>query len=188
VKCRGFFFKTGPSLIKSFQGSAASTDRYFLWAPTSTNPGRCCTSAPSWHYYRMAHDKIIIKGACSTTSSASTSKSPRPLVVITGSASTLAFDTIYAETASCRIALVLCPPVPGADGKTGRRVDQALTGHIDRAKTTSKPRSTVGTSMRSTTTCAAVARVGHPLSSCNKEITSQTVSQMVDQIMTCQRS
>ena len=142
----------------------------------------------------MAHDKIIIKGACEHNLKCIDVEIPRDrLVVITGISgsgkSTLAFDTIYAEgqrryveslSAYARQFLELMekPDVESIEG-----LSPAIS--IEQKTTSKNPRSTVGTVTEIYDYLRLLfARVGHPhCYSCGKEITAQTVSQMVDQVM-----
>ncbi|MBI1920513.1 MAG: excinuclease ABC subunit UvrA [Geobacter sp.] len=141
----------------------------------------------------MAHDKIIIKGACEHNLKNIDLEIPRDqLVVITGISgsgkSTLAFDTIYAEgqrryveslSAYARQFLELMekPDVESIEG-----LSPAIS--IEQKTTSRNPRSTVGTVTEIYDYLRLLfARVGKPhCYKCGKEIASQTVSQMVDQI------
>ncbi|HEU0264935.1 MAG TPA: excinuclease ABC subunit UvrA [Geobacterales bacterium] len=142
----------------------------------------------------MASNKIIIKGACEHNLKCIDVEIPRDqLVVITGLSgsgkSTLAFDTIYAEgqrryveslSAYARQFLELMekPDVESIEG-----LSPAIS--IEQKTTSKNPRSTVGTVTEIYDYLRLLfARVGHPFCySCGKEITAQTISQMVDQIM-----
>jgi excinuclease ABC subunit A len=142
----------------------------------------------------MAHDSIIIKGACEHNLKCIDVTLPREqLVVVTGISgsgkSTLAFDTIYAEgqrryveslSAYARQFLELMekPDVESIEG-----LSPAIS--IEQKTTSKNPRSTVGTVTEIYDYLRLLfARVGRPhCYQCGKEITAQTVSQMVDQIM-----
>src|SRR5512144_56860 len=115
------------------------------------------------------------------------------LVVITGLSgsgkSSLAFDTIYAEgqrryveslSAYARQFLEQMDK-PDVDSIEG--LSPAIS--IEQKTTSKNPRSTVGTVTEIYDYLRLLfARVGHPhCYNCGREITSQTVSQMVDQIM-----
>ena len=151
-------------------------------------------SALSWHYYRMAHDKIIIKGACEHNLKCIDVEIPRDrLVVITGLSgsgkSTLAFDTIYAEgqrryvESLSAYARQFLEQMEKPDVESIEGLSPAIS--IEQKTTSKNPRSTVGTVTEIYDYLRLLfARIGRPhCTSCNKEITSQTISQMVDQIM-----
>ncbi len=142
----------------------------------------------------MAHDKIIIKGACEHNLKCIDVEIPRDqLVVITGLSgsgkSTLAFDTIYAEgqrryvESLSSYARQFLEQMEKPDVESIEGLSPAIS--IEQKTTSKNPRSTVGTVTEIYDYLRLLfARVGHPhCTSCNKEITSQTVSQMVDQIM-----
>jgi excinuclease ABC subunit A len=142
----------------------------------------------------MAHDKIIIKGACEHNLKCIDVEIPRDrLVVITGLSgsgkSTLAFDTIYAEgqrryvESLSSYARQFLEQMEKPDVESIEGLSPAIS--IEQKTTSKNPRSTVGTVTEIYDYLRLLfARVGHPhCISCNKEITSQTVSQMVDQIM-----
>jgi excinuclease ABC subunit A len=142
----------------------------------------------------MAHDKIIIKGACEHNLKCIDVEIPRDrLVVITGLSgsgkSTLAFDTIYAEgqrryvESLSSYARQFLEQMEKPDVESIEGLSPAIS--IEQKTTSKNPRSTVGTVTEIYDYLRLLfARVGHPhCPSCNKEITSQTVSQMVDQIM-----
>ena len=140
-------------------------------------------------------DKIIIKGAREHNLKNIDIEIPRDkLVVITGLSgsgkSSLAFDTIYAEgqrryveslSAYARQFLEQMDK-PDVDSIEG--LSPAIS--IEQKTTSKNPRSTVGTVTEIYDYLRLLyARIGHPYCySCGREITSQTVSQMVDQIMT----
>ena len=143
----------------------------------------------------MAIDKIVIKRACEHNLKCIDVDIPRDrLVVITGISgsgkSTLAFDTIYAEEAQRRYVESLSayarqfleqmekPDVESIEG-----LSPAIS--IEQKTTSKNPRSTVGTVTEIYDYLRLLfARVGRPSCyNCGREITSQTVSQMVDQIM-----
>jgi len=142
----------------------------------------------------MAHDKIIIKGACEHNLKCIDVEIPRDqLVVITGLSgsgkSTLAFDTIYAEgqrryvESLSSYARQFLEQMEKPDVESIEGLSPAIS--IEQKTTSKNPRSTVGTVTEIYDYLRLLfARIGHPhCPSCNKEITSQTVSQMVDQIM-----
>ncbi len=142
----------------------------------------------------MAHDKIIIKGACEHNLKCIDVEIPRDqLVVITGISgsgkSTLAFDTIYAEgqrryvESLSAYARQFLEQMEKPDVESIEGLSPAIS--IEQKTTSKNPRSTVGTVTEIYDYLRLLfARVGHPhCTSCGKEITSQTVSQMVDQIM-----
>ncbi len=142
----------------------------------------------------MAHDKIIIKGACEHNLKCIDVEIPRDrLVVITGLSgsgkSTLAFDTIYAEgqrryvESLSSYARQFLEQMEKPDVESIEGLSPAIS--IEQKTTSKNPRSTVGTVTEIYDYLRLLfARVGHPhCTSCDKEITSQTVSQMVDQIM-----
>ncbi len=142
----------------------------------------------------MAHDKIIIKGACEHNLKCIDVEIPRDqLVVITGLSgsgkSTLAFDTIYAEgqrryvESLSSYARQFLEQMEKPDVESIEGLSPAIS--IEQKTTSKNPRSTVGTVTEIYDYLRLLfARVGHPhCTACNKEITSQTVSQMVDQIM-----
>ena len=142
----------------------------------------------------MAHDKIIIKGACEHNLKCIDVEIPRDrLVVITGLSgsgkSTLAFDTIYAEgqrryvESLSSYARQFLEQMEKPDVESIEGLSPAIS--IEQKTTSKNPRSTVGTVTEIYDYLRLLfARVGHPhCTSCDKKITSQTVSQMVDQIM-----
>ncbi len=142
----------------------------------------------------MAHDKIIIKGACEHNLKCIDVEIPRDqLVVITGISgsgkSTLAFDTIYAEgqrryvESLSAYARQFLEQMEKPDVESIEGLSPAIS--IEQKTTSRNPRSTVGTVTEIYDYLRLLfARIGHPhCVSCGREITSQTVSQMVDQIM-----
>jgi excinuclease ABC subunit A len=142
----------------------------------------------------MQHDKIIIKGACEHNLKCIDVEIPRDrLVVITGISgsgkSTLAFDTIYAEgqrryvESLSAYARQFLEQMEKPDVESIEGLSPAIS--IEQKTTSKNPRSTVGTVTEIYDYLRLLfARVGHPhCTSCGREITSQTVSQMVDQIM-----
>jgi excinuclease ABC subunit A len=142
----------------------------------------------------MLHDKIIIKGACEHNLKCIDVDIPRDeLVVITGISgsgkSTLAFDTIYAEgqrryvESLSAYARQFLEQMEKPDVESIEGLSPAIS--IEQKTTSKNPRSTVGTVTEIYDYLRLLfARIGHPhCTSCGKEITSQTVSQMVDQIM-----
>ncbi len=143
----------------------------------------------------MAHTSIIVKGACEHNLKCIDVENPRDqLVFITGLSgsgkSTLAFDTIYAEgqrryvESLSSYARQFLEQMEKPDVESIEGLSPAIS--IEQKTTSKNPRSTVGTVTEVYDYLRLLfARVGHPhCTSCDKEITSQTVSQMVDQIMT----
>ena len=142
----------------------------------------------------MAHEKIIIKGACEHNLKCIDVEIPRDrLVVITGISgsgkSTLAFDTIYAEgqrryvESLSAYARQFLEQMEKPDVESIEGLSPAIS--IEQKTTSRNPRSTVGTVTEIYDYLRLLfARVGRPYCySCGKEIASQTVSQMVDQVM-----
>ncbi len=142
----------------------------------------------------MAHTSIIVKGACEHNLKCIDVEIPRDqLVVITGLSgsgkSTLAFDTIYAEgqrryvESLSSYARQFLEQMEKPDVESIEGLSPAIS--IEQKTTSKNPRSTVGTVTEIYDYLRLLfARIGHPhCISCDKEITSQTVSQMVDQIM-----
>ena len=142
----------------------------------------------------MAHSNILVKGACEHNLKCIDVEIPRDrLVVITGISgsgkSTLAFDTIYAEgqrryvESLSAYARQFLEQMEKPDVESIEGLSPAIS--IEQKTTSKNPRSTVGTVTEIYDYLRLLfARVGHPhCTSCGKEITSQTVSQMVDQIM-----
>ncbi|BBA71727.1 excinuclease ABC subunit UvrA [Geobacter sulfurreducens] len=142
----------------------------------------------------MAHDTIIIKGACEHNLKCIDVEIPRDkLVVITGISgsgkSTLAFDTIYAEgqrryvESLSAYARQFLEQMEKPDVESIEGLSPAIS--IEQKTTSRNPRSTVGTVTEIYDYLRLLfARVGRPhCYECGKPITSQTVSQMVDQIM-----
>lgn len=143
----------------------------------------------------MAKDKIVVKGARAHNLKNIDVEIPRDkLVVITGLSgsgkSSLAFDTIYAEgqrryveslSAYARqfLGQMDKPDVDYIEG-----LSPAIS--IDQKTTSKNPRSTVGTVTEIYDYLRLLfARVGKPhCPKCMRPITQQTVSQMVDQLMT----
>src|SRR5512137_2437541 len=141
----------------------------------------------------MAHDKIIIKGACEHNLKCIDLEIPRDqLVVITGVSgsgkSSLAFDTIYAEgqrryveslSAYARqfLGRMEKPEVDYIEG-----LSPAIS--IDQKGASRNPRSTVGTVTEIYDHLRLLfARVGHPhCPRCGREIARQTVQQIVDAV------
>ena len=142
----------------------------------------------------MAQDKIVVRGAREHNLKNIHLEIPRDkLVVITGLSgsgkSSLAFDTIYAEgqrryveslSAYARQFLEQMekPDVDTIDG-----LSPAIS--IEQKTTSRNPRSTVGTVTEIHDYLRVLfARVGRPhCPECGKEIKSQTVQQIVDQVM-----
>ena len=142
----------------------------------------------------MAIDRIIIKGACEHNLKCIDVEIPRDrLVVITGISgsgkSTLAFDTIYAEgqrryvESLSAYARQFLEQMEKPDVESIEGLSPAIS--IEQKTTSKNPRSTVGTVTEIYDYLRLLfARIGRPFCySCGKEIASQTVSQMVDQIM-----
>jgi excinuclease ABC subunit A len=142
----------------------------------------------------MSHTSIIIKGACEHNLKCIDVEIPRDrLVVITGISgsgkSTLAFDTIYAEgqrryvESLSAYARQFLEQMEKPDVESIEGLSPAIS--IEQKTTSKNPRSTVGTVTEIYDYLRLLfARVGHPhCTCCGREITSQTVSQMVDQIM-----
>lgn len=142
----------------------------------------------------MAHDTIIVKGACEHNLKCIDVEIPRDkLVVITGISgsgkSTLAFDTIYAEgqrryvESLSAYARQFLEQMEKPDVESIEGLSPAIS--IEQKTTSRNPRSTVGTVTEIYDYLRLLfARVGRPYCyECGKEIASQTVSQMVDQIM-----
>ncbi len=142
----------------------------------------------------MAHEKIIIKGACEHNLKCIDVEIPRDqLVVITGISgsgkSSLAFDTIYAEgqrryvESLSSYARQFLEQMEKPDVESIEGLSPAIS--IEQKTTSRNPRSTVGTVTEIYDYLRLLfARVGRPhCYSCGKPITAQTVSQMVDQIM-----
>jgi excinuclease ABC subunit A len=143
----------------------------------------------------MAIDRIIIKGACEHNLKCIDVEIPRDkLVVITGISgsgkSTLAFDTIYAEgqrryvESLSAYARQFLEQMEKPDVESIEGLSPAIS--IEQKTTSKNPRSTVGTVTEIYDYLRLLfARVGRPSCyNCGREITSQTVSQMVDQIST----
>ncbi|HBA87358.1 MAG TPA: excinuclease ABC subunit UvrA [Geobacter sp.] len=141
----------------------------------------------------MATDKIIIKGACEHNLKCIDVEIPRDrLVVITGISgsgkSTLAFDTIYAEgqrryvESLSAYARQFLEQMEKPDVESIEGLSPAIS--IEQKTTSKNPRSTVGTVTEIYDYLRLLfARVGKPhCYNCGRIITSQTVSQMVDQI------
>ncbi len=142
----------------------------------------------------MSHTSIVIKGACEHNLKCIDVEIPRDqLVVITGISgsgkSTLAFDTIYAEgqrryvESLSSYARQFLEQMEKPDVESIEGLSPAIS--IEQKTTSKNPRSTVGTVTEIYDYLRLMfARVGRPhCTSCGKAITSQTVSQMVDQIM-----
>jgi excinuclease ABC subunit A len=141
----------------------------------------------------MATDKIVIKGACEHNLKCIDVEIPRDkLVVITGISgsgkSTLAFDTIYAEgqrryvESLSAYARQFLEQMEKPDVESIEGLSPAIS--IEQKTTSKNPRSTVGTVTEIYDYLRLLfARVGRPhCYSCGRIITSQTVTQMVDQI------
>ncbi|MHB8421411.1 MAG: excinuclease ABC subunit UvrA [Leptospirales bacterium] len=142
----------------------------------------------------VSHDRIVIQGARQHNLKNLDLSFPRnALVVITGLSgsgkSSLAFDTLYAEgqrryveslSAYARQFLEMMdkPEVDHIEG-----LSPAIA--IDQKVTSRNPRSTVGTVTEIYDYLRLLyARIGHPhCPSCGRPVTAQTISQMVDQIL-----
>jgi len=142
----------------------------------------------------MASDKIIVKGACEHNLKCIDVEIPRDrLVVVTGISgsgkSTLAFDTIYAEgqrryvESLSAYARQFLEQMEKPDVESIEGLSPAIS--IEQKTTSRNPRSTVGTVTEIYDYLRLLfARVGRPYCyNCGKMIASQTISQMVDQIM-----
>ena len=142
----------------------------------------------------MATDRIVIKGACEHNLKCIDLEIPRDkLVVITGISgsgkSTLAFDTIYAEgqrryvESLSAYARQFLEQMEKPDVESIEGLSPAIS--IEQKTTSKNPRSTVGTVTEIYDYLRLLyARIGKPhCYSCGKIISSQTVTQMVDQIM-----
>jgi excinuclease ABC subunit A len=142
----------------------------------------------------MATDKIIIKGACEHNLKCIDVEIPRDkLVVITGISgsgkSTLAFDTIYAEgqrryvESLSAYARQFLEQMEKPDVESIEGLSPAIS--IEQKTTSKNPRSTVGTVTEIYDYLRLLfARIGRPYCyNCGRLISSQTVTQMVDQIM-----
>lgn len=142
----------------------------------------------------MAKDKIIIRGAQEHNLKNLDIDIPRDqLVVITGLSgsgkSSLAFDTIYAE-GQRRYVESLSAYARQFLGQMEKPHVEYIEGlspaiSIDQKTTSRNPRSTVGTVTEIYDYLRLLfARIGHPhCPECGRPITSQTVSEMVDQVM-----
>lgn len=142
----------------------------------------------------MANDRIVIKGACEHNLKCIDVEIPRDrLVVITGISgsgkSTLAFDTIYAEgqrryvESLSAYARQFLEQMDKPDVESIEGLSPAIS--IEQKTTSKNPRSTVGTVTEIYDYLRLLfARIGKPYCySCGREISFQTVTQMVDQIM-----
>ena len=142
----------------------------------------------------MAQDRIVVTGARQHNLKNISVEIPRDrLVVITGLSgsgkSSLAFDTIYAEgqrryvesLSSYARQFLGQMDKPDVDDITG--LSPAVS--IDQKSTTRNPRSTVGTVTEVYDYLRLLfARIGHPhCPQCGREITQQTVEQMVDSVL-----
>ena len=142
----------------------------------------------------MAQDKIVVRGAREHNLKNIHLEIPRDkLVVITGLSgsgkSSLAFDTIYAEgqrryvESLSAYARQFLEQMEKPDVDTIEGLSPAIS--IEQKTTSRNPRSTVGTVTEIHDYLRLLfARVGRPhCPQCGKEIKSQTVQQIVDQIM-----
>ena len=142
----------------------------------------------------MATDRIVVKGACEHNLKCIDIEIPRDkLVVITGISgsgkSTLAFDTIYAEgqrryvESLSAYARQFLEQMEKPDVESIEGLSPAIS--IEQKTTSKNPRSTVGTVTEIYDYLRLLfARIGKPhCYSCGRVISSQTVTQMVDQIM-----
>ncbi|NMA87015.1 MAG: excinuclease ABC subunit UvrA, partial [Tissierellia bacterium] len=142
----------------------------------------------------MQKDKIIIKGAKENNLKNIDLELPRnQMIVITGLSgsgkSSLAFDTIYAE-GQRRYVESLSSYARQFLGQMDKPDVEYIEGlspsiSIDQKTTNKNPRSTVGTVTEIYDYLRLLyARIGTPYCyKCGKEISSQTVEQMVDKIM-----
>ena len=142
----------------------------------------------------MTKDEIVIRGAKENNLKNISLSLPRnKLVVITGLSgsgkSSLAFDTIYAE-GQRRYVESLSSYARQFLGQMDKPDVEYIEGlspsiSIDQKTTSKNPRSTVGTVTEVYDYLRLLfARIGIPYChKCGKEITSQTVEQMVDKIM-----
>ena len=142
----------------------------------------------------MTNDSIIIKGAKENNLKNISLELPRnKLIVFTGLSgsgkSSLAFDTIYAE-GQRRYVESLSSYARQFLGQMDKPDVEYIEGlspsiSIDQKTTSKNPRSTVGTVTEVYDYLRLLyARIGIPYCpKCGKEITSQTVQQMVDKIM-----
>ena len=142
----------------------------------------------------MVNDKIIIKGAKEHNLKNVDLELPRnKFIVITGLSgsgkSSLAFDTIYAEgqrryvESLSSYARLFLGQMEKPDVEYVEGLSPSIS--IDQKTTSRNPRSTVGTVTEIYDYLRLLyARIGTPYCyKCGKEITSQTVDQMVDRIM-----
>ncbi|HAG50373.1 MAG TPA: excinuclease ABC subunit UvrA, partial [Deltaproteobacteria bacterium] len=142
----------------------------------------------------MYMDKIIIKGAREHNLKNIDLEIPRDkLVVITGVSgsgkSTLAFDTIYAEgqrryvESLSAYARQFLEQMEKPDVESIEGLSPAIS--IEQKTTSKNPRSTVGTVTEIYDYLRLLfARIGKPYCyKCGKEISAQTIQQMVDRIM-----
>ena len=142
----------------------------------------------------MQNDKIVIRGAKENNLKNISLELPRnKFIVITGLSgsgkSSLAFDTIYAE-GQRRYVESLSSYARQFLGQMDKPDVEYIEGlspsiSIDQKTTSKNPRSTVGTVTEIYDYLRLLyARIGTPYCpKCGKEITSQTVDQMVDSIM-----
>ena len=142
----------------------------------------------------MTNDKIIIRGAKVNNLKNVSLELPRnKMIVFTGLSgsgkSSLAFDTIYAE-GQRRYVESLSSYARQFLGQMDKPDVEYIEGlspsiSIDQKTTSKNPRSTVGTVTEIYDYLRLLyARIGTPYCpKCGKEITSQTVDQMVDKIM-----
>ena len=142
----------------------------------------------------MTHDKIIVRGAREHNLKNISLEIPRnQLVVITGLSgsgkSSLAFDTLYAEgqrryvESLSAYARQFLEQMEKPDVDTIEGLSPAIS--IEQKTTSKNPRSTVGTVTEIHDYLRLLfARVGKPhCPQCGQEIKSQTVQQIVDQVM-----
>ena len=142
----------------------------------------------------MSNDKIIVKGAKENNLKNINLTIPRDkLIVMTGLSgsgkSSLAFDTIYAD-GQRRYVESLSSYARQFLGQMEKPNVESIEGlspaiSIDQKTTSKNPRSTVGTVTEIYDYLRLMyARIGVPhCPICNREITQQTVDQMVDRIM-----
>lgn len=142
----------------------------------------------------MAPDKIVVRGARQHNLKNISLEIPRDkLVVITGLSgsgkSSLAFDTIYAEgqrryvESLSAYARQFLEQMEKPDVDTIEGLSPAIS--IEQKTTSKNPRSTVGTITEIHDYLRLLfARIGRPhCPQCGKEIQSQTIQQIVDQVM-----
>ena len=144
---------------------------------------------------KMRNDKIIVRGAREHNLKNVSVELPRDsLIVMTGLSRLrqkfpgFRYHLCRGAAALCGIALLLRPPVSGADGEPDVDSIDGLSPaiSIDQKTTSKNPRSTVGTVTEIHDYLRLLyARAGVPhCPVCGKEIRQQTVDQIVDQVLT----